>query len=293
MVFMMIGGKDSSIRSLVDSLASKYTQILIGVYWIYHDSLLQCRLGEPQGLFVLLILKFQHEFLRWQRSIDELFFPYCFIENCFGFTFVSWFHQRRKTNFSSLIPCFIENCFCFWLSSAAMLGFSPVLHILSPLLPLRLNFLMLEASEWTCGTRLQWVTEFITFAVLDEVCLHQQYKRILSCVSEYRGGFLHCSFIGILQGIAAGIGTSNFLRGAFIVSLNSTSFGSIKNIPLNYLALSNFGFSIVRLFFFDASDTCFHISGHTVSVREVVCFLVSKKSLTGPSATSIVAALEK
>ena len=44
-------------------------------------------------------------------------------------------------------------------------------------------------------------------------------------------------FICILQGIAAGIGTSNFLRAAFIVSLNSSSFGSMKNIPLNCLAL--------------------------------------------------------
>ena len=47
-------------------------------------------------------------------------------------------------------------------------------------------------------------------------------------------------FIGILQGIAAGVGTSNFLRAAVIVSLNFSSFGSIKNIPLNCLASSTF-----------------------------------------------------
>ena len=85
-------------------------------------------------------------------------------------------------------------------------------------------------------------------------------------------------FIGILQGIAAGIGTSNSLRAAFIVSLNSSSFGSMKNIPLNCLALSSFGFSTAHLcfaFYFAPSDICFHISGHTVSGREVVCFLVS------------------
>ena len=51
-------------------------------------------------------------------------------------------------------------------------------------------------------------------------------------------------FIGILQSIAAGIGTSNFLRAAFIVNLNPSSFGSIKNIALNCLALSSFGFPI-------------------------------------------------
>ena len=61
-------------------------------------------------------------------------------------------------------------------------------------------------------------------------------------------------------------------------SLNSSSFGSIKNVPLNCLALSSFGFSLAHLcfaFFFDASDICFHKSGQTLSGREVVCFLVS------------------
>ena len=85
-------------------------------------------------------------------------------------------------------------------------------------------------------------------------------------------------FIGILQGIAAGIGTFNFLRAAFIVSLSSSSFGSMKNIPLNCLALSSFSLSMAHLcfaFFFAASDICFHISGHTLSGLEVVCFLVS------------------
>ena len=52
----------------------------------------------------------------------------------------------------------------------------------------------------------------------------------------------------------------------------------MKNIPLNCLALSSFGFSMGHLcfaFLFAASDFCFHISGHTSSGREVVCFLVS------------------
>ena len=85
-------------------------------------------------------------------------------------------------------------------------------------------------------------------------------------------------FIGILQGIAAGIGTSNFLRAALIVSLNSSSFGSIKNIPLTCLALSSFGFSIAYFcfaFFFAASDICVHISDHTSFGQEVFGFLVS------------------
>ena len=62
------------------------------------------------------------------------------------------------------------------------------------------------------------------------------------------------------------------------MTLNSSSFGSIKNIPLNCLALSSFGFSIAHLcfaIFCAASEKCVHKSGHTLSGREVVCFLVS------------------
>ena len=53
---------------------------------------------------------------------------------------------------------------------------------------------------------------------------------------------------------------------------------SIKNKPRNLLALSSFGFSMTHFWFslsFNASYMCFHISGHTLSGLEVVCFLVS------------------
>ena len=62
------------------------------------------------------------------------------------------------------------------------------------------------------------------------------------------------------------------------MSLNSSSFGSMKNIHIMCLALSSFGFSMAHLcfaFFFAASDIKFHISGHKSSGREVVCFVVS------------------
>ena len=65
-------------------------------------------------------------------------------------------------------------------------------------------------------------------------------------------------------------------------TMNSSSSGSMKKIPRNLLALSSFGFSIAHFSFslrFDASDICFHISGHSLSslevVFEVVCFLVN------------------
>ena len=53
-------------------------------------------------------------------------------------------------------------------------------------------------------------------------------------------------FNGMLQGIAAGIGSSNFFRAALIVILNSSSSGSMKCTPLNCLAVSSFGFSIAH-----------------------------------------------
>ena len=70
-------------------------------------------------------------------------------------------------------------------------------------------------------------------------------------------------FVGVLPGIAAGIGTSNFLRAFFMLFLKSSSSGSMKEIPLNCLALSMFGFSMAHLcfaLFVAASDICFYIS---------------------------------
>ena len=63
----------------------------------------------------------------------------------------------------------------------------------------------------------------------------------------------------VLSSNATGIGISNFLRAVFMVRLNSSSSGSIKKIPRR----------------FDQSDICFHISGHTLSGLDFVCFLVS------------------
>ena len=85
-------------------------------------------------------------------------------------------------------------------------------------------------------------------------------------------------FIGVLQGIATGIGISHFLRAFFMMFLKSSSSGLMKKIPRNFPALSSFGFSIAHCCFafrFDASDMCFHISSHTLSGLEVVPFLVS------------------
>ena len=63
-----------------------------------------------------------------------------------------------------------------------------------------------------------------------------------------------------------------------MVCINSSSSGSVKKIPRICMSLSSFGFSVAYFCFallFAASHICFHISGHTLSGLEVVCFLVS------------------
>ena len=138
---------------------------------------------------------------------------------------------------------------------------------------------MLEASEWICAQDCSELknSSLLQLCDLDEVQVQLllAFGLVRSSASTTQAYFVlrfpilrwvnPPLFIGILTGIAAGIGTSNFLRAAFIVSLNSSSFDSTKNIPLNCLALSSFGFSTAHLclaFFFAASDICFHMSGH-------------------------------
>ena len=211
------------------------------------------------------------EFLRWQRSINDG-----------KWTFLHLFFASSITSylFLTFVSCHakIFSSFSHYFSTAAFAsGF----------------FLMLEASEWICAQDCNdLLIKFIHFAMMWSwwsLCpAPSSLGLVLSSASTIQAYFVlrvpilwwvsPLLFIGILQGIAAGIGTSNFLRAAFIVSLNSSSVGSMKNIPLNCLVLSSFGFSIAHLcftFFFTASEIHFHVSGHTSSGREVFCFLVS------------------
>ena len=166
-------------------------------------------------------------------------------------------HQWRDMNFSSLISCFIDHLFLALTFVSCYARIFSSFSFPFTLLPLHLDFPLLEASEWTCeqdcndfenSSLCQWydigdVCVQLLPALVSCFRRHQHHKHILSCVSQYLGGS-PLLFIGILQGIAAGIGTSNFLRAALMLSLNSSSFGSIENIPLNCLALSSFGFSM-------------------------------------------------
>ena len=152
---------------------------------------------------------------------------------------------------------------CFWLSSAVMPGFSPVFPFFWHCCLCIWNFFHAWGIGMNVWTRMLWFTEFIPFAVMWSwwgLCpAPSSLGLVLSSASTTQAYFVSrfpilrqvspLHFIGILQGVAAGIGTSNFLRAAFIVSLNSSSFGSMKNIPLNCLALSIFGFSTAHFLF--------------------------------------------
>ena len=118
----------------------------------------------------------------------------------------------------------------------------------------------------------QRIHPFCSDVIFDDVCvlLLSSLGLVLSSASTDTSvfclafpniavGLVHCSFIGFLQGIR----TANFRRSVLILSLNSSTFGSIKNISFNCLALSSFELYdipiLALLSSFAASDICFHI----------------------------------
>ena len=140
-------------------------------------------------------------------------------------------------------PCFIDHFFLVsdfrQLPCRNSLQFFPILPILSLLLLLHLDFFNAWGIGMNLWTRLWWVIEFVPFAVMWSwwgLCpAPSSLGLVLSSASTTQTFFvLHFPIfpsvfplllIGILQGIAAGIGTSNFLRAAIIVSLIFSSFG--------------------------------------------------------------------
>ena len=100
----------------------------------------------------------------------------------------------------------------------------------------------------------------------------------LSCVVQLCDKFPCACYVEVHKALLLASEFPTFYEHFFIFRLNPSSSGSIKKIPRKLLALSSVGFSIAHFCFslrFDASDICFHISGHTLSGLEVVCYLVS------------------
>ena len=71
--------------------------------------------------------------------------------------------------------------------------------------------------------------------------------------------FLERFFVRILQGKAASVGISNFVPAFKMVSLNSPSSGTMKQMPPSLRALSSFGETVARfmlILFSDLLSTC-------------------------------------
>ena len=182
--------------------------------------------------------------------------------------------------------------YCFWPSSAAMPEFSLVVLILLPLLSLHPGSSLLEASEWICEQDCNDSENSSLFSVYDigDVCVLllptlvscvprlQQHKHILSCVFQYCGGFHHFSLSVFCKALLLAPELPNFYERLWLwawILLRLVQWRIFISIVWH---CSSFGFSIVHLCFafcFAASDICLHKSGHTLSGREVVCFLGS------------------
>ena len=180
---------------------------------------------SPRNTTPYLYIFDMEVFLRWQRCINDAKWPFLpfflasTITSILFLTFVSC-HARI---FFSFCPFFLHCRFCIWI-------FECLKH--------RNEFVHKTVMSYRICPFLQWCD-------LDEVCVlllqalvscfrrPQQYRRIFLLRFPILRWVSPLLLIGILQRIAAGIGTSNFPRAAFIVSLNSSSLGLIKNIPLN------------------------------------------------------------
>ena len=147
--------------------------------------------------------------------------------------------------------------FCSWLSSLAMLAIvraSPTLRQLRlshPELSLLGVWVLASAQDnndsmsWTPSQQWDlrdlWVDS--SQSAFSSIRGLRWCKRILICENRNRFRYRSPSAWGILQSLAVSSAKSNFVRACFMVSLNSMSSGSMLQLPVNFWALSSFGFS--------------------------------------------------
>ena len=87
------------------------------------------------------------------------------------------------------------------------------------------------------------------------------------------------STAGFVQGIAAGIGISTFLRAFFMMFLKSSSSDSLKKIPRNFLKLWSFGFSMAHFCFALRFDASTYLAILCRVLRSFVSSLVSTRTM--------------
>ena len=107
---------------------------------------------------------------------------------------------------------------------------------------------------------------------------HQQYKRILSCVFQYCGLLLHC-FWRYFARHCWWHRNFQLSTSGFDCELEFFVIWFVEEYSLQVSGIVELWFldspSLFCFLFFAASDMCYHLSDHTLSGREVVCFLVS------------------
>ena len=144
--------------------------------------------------------------------------------------------------------------------------------ILSQLPPSHLLFSMLEASEnYVPNCNGQMNLFLLQRCDLRDACANlflidssasaiQAY--FWSCFPQYCGRFHRGNLLVFYKVVLLASEFPAIHERFFMVSLNSSSFGSMKKIPRNCLALSSFGFSTAHFCFafrFTASDICSHM----------------------------------
>ena len=187
--------------------------------------------------------------------------------------------------------------FCFWLSSACMPTSFQVFPICYPLLLLHLDFFLclrrrnesvhkIVVAQWIPSSHCNVIfmtfmkssfhtlsRRFVGFNSACVLCLALLFNATGFPVLFVSGSARHCCLHRNFQ----------LPTHIFIISMNSSSAGSMKWIPRNFLAVSSFGFSIARFCFslrFDASDIFPNFWPQRVWSG---CRLLSCQSLPGPS----------
>ena len=223
------------------------------------NHLLQCLTSEYNSAFVFLTFWFQ---LRILEMTDV--------------------HLRRKMNFSALSPCFINHLFfCFWPLSSCYAGiFSSFSHDFSTAAFASGIFIASGIGINLC-TRFLWFSEILfplpaiwsswalwrgpSIRFLADSSASTMHACFVSRLSKTLQVSLYSSRL-VLQGIAAGIGSSNFLR-AFFHNVLEFFIRWINEVNTTHLP------NIAKLRFFDSSlllfsslrrylACLFHISHH-------------------------------
>ena len=120
----------------------------------------------------------------------------------------------------------------------------------------------------------EFLVQFLPYAV-SWIPLLPGYTHFWTCDHRSCYGLLRASYLSFYKA-----GTSNFYRAFLMISLNSVSSGSMKQIPLSLLAFSSFGFSLAQFCFPSFSTSLKYFSRYLATNDQALMLLaVSFNSL--------------